>query len=30
MRAFLNFLRMLGVEIKCLLFTGHSTDEILK
>ena len=30
MRAFLIFLRMLGVEIECLLLTGHSTDEILK
>ena len=30
MRAFLIFLQMLGVEVKCLLLTGYSTDEILK
>lgn len=30
MRAFLIFLKMLGIEIKCLLLTGHSTDEISK
>jgi len=30
MRAFLIFLRMLGLEIECLLLTGCSTDEILK
>ena len=30
MRAFLIFLKMLTVEIECLLLTGYSTDEILK
>jgi hypothetical protein len=30
MRAFLIFLRMLGLEIECLLLTGYSTDETLK
>jgi len=30
MRAFLIFLRMIGLEIKSLLLTGYSTDEILK
>jgi hypothetical protein len=30
MRAFLIFLRMLGVEIKCLLLTGYSTYNIYK
>jgi hypothetical protein len=29
-RAFLIFLRMLGLELKCLLLTGYSTDQILK
>ena len=28
MRAFLIFLRMLGLELKCLLLKGHSTDVI--
>ena len=27
-RGFLIFLKMLMVEIKCLLLTGHSVDEL--
>jgi len=29
-RSFLNFIRMMKTEIRCLLMTGYSTDEILK
>ena len=29
-RGFLIFTRMLKTEIKCLIMTGHSTDEIIK
>ena len=27
-RGFLIFLKMLKVEVKCLLLTGHSVDEL--
>ncbi len=29
-RGFLIFVRMLKTEIKCLIFTGYSTDELIK
>ena len=29
-RGFLIFTKMLKVEIKCLIMTGHSTDELIK
>ena len=30
MKSFLIFLRMLGLDLKCLLLTGYTTDEIKK